>query len=461
MKIEFYKEDLYNIYHTNSDLTHSLYYDVIEYVEEKYNLDVDYLDSEIKSEIFFLAIKGLMELELLEFEAPDELYLKGFIRNQKTGRWDASSDEIIEYFKKHMPNDEDDKWLGCYEFGYYCPMKYWIYTNDIPSLIKLNIEFSNEELLKIRDDNYKGFLFTIYDDSIKLIANKNNIKVCDINNDRLKKEIFLTALKRMLDLELVVLYPPKVLEAKEEIEQEDYQKYIWTSYDDDKTTRFLARNPSKNTINKKYVWDLNNDEMINYLKENMPNNPWHKDYKNTKGVYWFGDYCPTLGWVDEGYIHYATNQGIMYVEFLKENKTGIIDTDFSDEELNNISAYLYNEIDIEEIYSKIHYYITSKHRIHSPDMDQKIVDQAFFNVMKKFSEKGLIEFFQIPKKIKDELFDGSKKYSKEESLNMIKSWKIDFDALIRYIEESELFYMIKYDYLDSHPIIFWHKKEYK
>ena len=125
-----------------------------------------------------------------------------------------------------MPKDEDDKWSPDYEFGYYCPMKYWIYTNDIPSPIKLNIEFSDEELLKIRDDNYKGFLFTIYDDSIKLIANKNNIKVCDINNDRLKKEIFLTALKRMLDLELVVLYPPKVLEAKEELNKDDYKKYV-------------------------------------------------------------------------------------------------------------------------------------------------------------------------------------------------------------------------------------------
>ncbi|WP_267525648.1 hypothetical protein, partial [Campylobacter sp. MG1] len=195
-------------------------------------------------------------------------------------------------------------------------------------------------LLKIRDDNYKGFLFTIYDDSIKLIANKNNIKVCDINNDRLKKEIFLTALKRMLDLELVVLYPPKVLEAKEEIEQEDYQRFIW-DFSDDGTSQVLNDNPLKNTISRKYVWDLNNDEMINYLKENMPNNPWHKDYKNAKGVYWFGDYCPTLGWVDLNYIHYATNQGIMCVEFLKENKTGTIDIDFSDEELNNISMGLY------------------------------------------------------------------------------------------------------------------------
>lgn len=43
-------------------------------LKKKYNIDTSYLDSEDSNEIFFLAIKGLMELELLEFEAPDELY---------------------------------------------------------------------------------------------------------------------------------------------------------------------------------------------------------------------------------------------------------------------------------------------------------------------------------------------------------------------------------------------------
>ncbi|WP_267525627.1 hypothetical protein, partial [Campylobacter sp. MG1] len=193
MKIEFSKEDLYEIYDREPLWTDKLHWYAVSYVEEKYNLDVDYLDSKTKDEIFFLAIKGLMELELLEFYVPKELELKGFIRNQKNGNWDASSDEIIEYFKKHMPVgvwDPVDIWDDSgleYLEGYYCPSICQIYTNDIPSPIKLNIEFSDEELLKIRDDNYKGFLFTIYDDSIKLIANKNNIKVCDINNDRLKK----------------------------------------------------------------------------------------------------------------------------------------------------------------------------------------------------------------------------------------------------------------------------------
>ena len=74
MKIEFSKEDLYEIYLMNSDLTHSLYYDLFYYIEEKYNIDINSLDNEDSNEIFFLAIKGLMELELLEFEAPDELY---------------------------------------------------------------------------------------------------------------------------------------------------------------------------------------------------------------------------------------------------------------------------------------------------------------------------------------------------------------------------------------------------
>lgn len=457
MKIELSKEDLYKIYNRGPAVrTDKLHWYAVDCIEEKYNLDFDYLDSKTKDEIFFLAIKGLMELELLEFEAPYELYLKGFIRNQKNGNWDASSNEIIEYFKKHMPIGIFDT-IDFVEYlvGYYCPSICQIYINDIPSPIKLNIEFSDEELLKIRDDNYKGFLFTIYDDSIKLIANKNNIKVCDINNDRLKKEIFLTALKRMLDLELVVLYPPKVLETKEEIEQEDYQKCIWISYDDDKTTRFLTNNPSKNTINKKYVWDLNNDEMINYLKENMPNNPWHKDYKNTKGVYWFGDYCPVLGWVDLNYIHYATNQGIMCVEFLKENKTGTIDIDFSDEELNNISMGLYDK-NIEEVYHSIRYcYIPLKNKISMWDelLDYNMSIEAFCNVLKKFSEKGLIEFFDAPEKTKKELFYRSK--TKEELLNIIKNWQVNVDKVIYDIKEKRM--LNKY----SHPILFWHKKEYK
>ncbi|WP_267525617.1 hypothetical protein [Campylobacter sp. MG1] len=433
MKIELSKEDLYKIYNRGPAVwTDKLHWYAVDCIEEKYNLDVDYLDSKTKDEIFFLAIKGLMELELLEFEAPIELHSKGFIRNQKTGAWDISSDEIIEYFKKHMPiGIFDTSDLVEYLVGNYCPSICQIYTNDIPSPIKLNIEFSDEELLKIRDDNYKGFLFTIYDDSIKLIANKNKIKVCDINNDRLKKEIFLTALKRMLDLELVVLYPPKVLEAKEELNKDDY---------------------------KKYVWDLNNDEMINYLKENMPNNPWHKDYKNTKGVYWFGDYCPVLGWVDEGYIHYATNQGIMYVEFLKENKTGTIDIDFSDEELNNISMSLYDK-DIYAMYIKTRRYVALKNKISLWDelLDDKTSFEAFCNVLKKFSEKGLIEFFEVPDKIKEELFYGSKNYSKEESLNMIKSWKVDVDKVICDIKEKEILNKFK----TIHPIVIWHKKEYK
>ncbi|WP_267525631.1 hypothetical protein, partial [Campylobacter sp. MG1] len=173
MKIELNKEDLYEIYLMDSDLTYSLYYDVIDYFKEKYNLEHNPLDSKTKDEIFFLAIKGLMELELLEFYVPKELELKGFIINQKNGNWDVDSNEIIEYFKKHMPKDEHAKWGPDYAFGYYCPGICQIYKNNIPSPIKLNIEFSDEELLKIRDDNYKGFLFTIYDDSIKLIANKN------------------------------------------------------------------------------------------------------------------------------------------------------------------------------------------------------------------------------------------------------------------------------------------------
>ena len=151
--------------------------------------------------------------------------------------------------------------------------------------------------------------------------------------------------------------------------------------------------------------------MINYLKENMPNNPWHKDYKNTKGVYWFGDYCPTLGWVDEGYIHYATNQGIMCVEFLKENKTGIIDTDFNDKELNNISMSLYGK-NIYAMYIKTRRYVALKNKISLWDelLDDKTSFEALCNVLKKFSEKGLITFLDIPKLSIKELFGVSLKH---------------------------------------------------
>ncbi|WP_267522975.1 hypothetical protein, partial [Campylobacter sp. MG1] len=155
------------------------------------------------------------------------------------------------------------------------------------------------------------------------------------------------------------------------------------------------------------------------------------------------------------YIHYATNQGIMCVEFLKENKTGTIDIDFSDEELNNISMGLYDK-NIEEMYHSIRYcYIPLKNKISMWDelLDYNMSIEAFCNVLKKFSEKGLIEFFDAPDKIKKELFYRSK--TKEELLNIIKNTKIDVGKVIYDIKEKRM--LNKY----SHPILFWHKKEYK
>ncbi|WP_267525669.1 hypothetical protein, partial [Campylobacter sp. MG1] len=127
----------------------------------------------------------------------------------------------------------------------------------------------------------------------------------------------------------------------------------------------------------------------------------------------------------------------MCVEFLKENKTGTIDIDFSDEELNNISMGLYEE-NIRAMYNKIGCYIALKNKISTWDfLGTELSTEALCNVLKKFSEKGLIEFFDAPDKIKEELFYGSKNYSKEESLNMIKSWKVDVDKVICDIKEKE------------------------
>lgn len=44
------------------------------------------------------------------------------------------------------------------------------------------------------------------------------------------------------------------------------------------------------------IWDISSNEAIEYIRNHMPLDPDYFD--DDTSMYWFGDYCPRIGWVD-------------------------------------------------------------------------------------------------------------------------------------------------------------------
>ncbi|KAB0581003.1 hypothetical protein F7P64_07750 [Campylobacter sputorum subsp. sputorum] len=88
-----------------------------------------------------------------------------------------------------------------------------------------------------------------------------------------ENELFLAVLKRLLDEGLIVLYPPSDLVKKDE--------FVSTRMD----------------IDGYRIWDISSNEAIEYIRKHMPLDP---DYSDDDTIpYWFGNYCPRIGWVDK------------------------------------------------------------------------------------------------------------------------------------------------------------------
>lgn len=45
------------------------------------------------------------------------------------------------------------------------------------------------------------------------------------------------------------------------------------------------------------LWDIPSDKAAEYIRNHIPLDPDYSD-KNTS-IYWIGDYCPRIGWVDK------------------------------------------------------------------------------------------------------------------------------------------------------------------
>lgn len=87
-----------------------------------------------------------------------------------------------------------------------------------------------------------------------------------------ENELFLIVLKKLLDKGLAVLYPPSDLVKKDE---------------------FLS---TKMDVNGYGIWDISSNKAIEYIRQYMPLDPDCLDSNTIQ--YWFGDYCPRIGWVD-------------------------------------------------------------------------------------------------------------------------------------------------------------------
>ncbi|SMN17559.1 hypothetical protein CRYPA_508 [uncultured Candidatus Thioglobus sp.] len=91
------------------------------------------------------------------------------------------------------------------------------------------------------------------------------------------KEVFFQTLKKLLDDDLVVLFPP------------------YTMFN----TKISRWDKTKTTI--KYgqtIWGLPNDKIIEYIKSVFP-----KDIKDENDLkltnFWYSEDCPQIGWIDQ------------------------------------------------------------------------------------------------------------------------------------------------------------------
>ncbi|ASM35190.1 Uncharacterised protein [Campylobacter sputorum subsp. bubulus] len=90
-----------------------------------------------------------------------------------------------------------------------------------------------------------------------------------------ENELFFIILKALLDEGFAFLFPP------EEFYKEKIEDYI--------TPIQIKQNFR--------IWDISSNEAIEYIRKHMPLDP---DYSDDDTIpYWFGNYCPRIGWVDK------------------------------------------------------------------------------------------------------------------------------------------------------------------
>jgi len=105
------------------------------------------------------------------------------------------------------------------------------------------------------------------------------------------KEVFFLTLKKLLDDDKVVFFPPDKLW--------DRKLDTWTT-----NIRIHTQYYTNGTSEDIELWDVPSKEVINYIKKHFP-----KDVTDENDLklndFWYGGECPAIGWIDQenGFIH--------------------------------------------------------------------------------------------------------------------------------------------------------------
>jgi hypothetical protein len=95
------------------------------------------------------------------------------------------------------------------------------------------------------------------------------------------KEVFFLTLKKLLDDEQVILSPPTKLHTP--------------------PVKFLDPYPKSHIKHGQYkwdVWDIPNEEIIQYMRDTFPKNV--SDENDDKVCdFWFSEDCPQIAWIDQ------------------------------------------------------------------------------------------------------------------------------------------------------------------
>ena len=96
-----------------------------------------------------------------------------------------------------------------------------------------------------------------------------------INNFKEQCEVFFWLLEKLLEEGKAIVFP-----AQE----------FW----DNEQKAFIV--PTRSMNEYKHIWDISPREVTQYMRSTWPNEVTHEDDLTD---YWFGNYCPRLGWVKE------------------------------------------------------------------------------------------------------------------------------------------------------------------
>ena len=105
------------------------------------------------------------------------------------------------------------------------------------------------------------------------------------------KELFFLTLKKLLDDDKVVFFPPDKLW--------DKKLNTWKT-----NIRIHTQHYTNRTSEDIELWDVTSDEVISYIRNVFP-----KDVEDENDLklndFWYGGECPAIGWIDQedGFIH--------------------------------------------------------------------------------------------------------------------------------------------------------------